>query len=400
MTGERRSGRPDRRDTPRGGRRVADKIRLAFFTALCAVAAAPASAQVKFGFDADSVAKARKLGMPVAYASAWAGSWNQKWGWKDVERKLRAAKDAGAVPVVQWWYWGDDISPNCVEHGCTDRYEGIKKDKANWMRLSNELADLIVNVMGPDSGTLVITETEFNKNGIENYEPFDGYLAEQADIFHARRLKVVLGFGNWGRSQWKNFDRAVASADLLGAQILQSSVRDASTYLSGADMLLQGARYNRQTFKKPTFVTDFAFSSYPEPSYLNDQDTVVREVFARMDEFRAAGVQGMIWRMLVDDPAFDTANYHGEAERHWGLLHADGSAKPAFTPFLNGMLTEKAYAEAEAAQSTAAAQLGSGQAEASLRVPSRRARDGRASAGQAVARRSSSTSTRAAAQRP
>ena len=399
MTGERRSGRPDRRDTPRGGRRVADTIRLALFTALCAAAAAPASAQVQFGFDADSVSKARQLGMPVAYGSAWAGSWVQKWGWKDVERKLRAAKAAGVVPVVQWWYWGDDISPNCVEHGCTDRYEGVRKDKANWTRLSNELADLIVNVMGPDSGTLVITETEFNKNGIENYEPFDGYLAEQADIFHARRLKVVLGFGNWGRSQWKNFDRAVASADLLGAQILQSSVRDASTYLSGADMLLQGARYNRQTFNKPTFVTDFAFSSYPEPSYLNDQDTVVREVFARMDEFRAAGVQGMIWRMLVDDPAFDTANYHGEAERHWGLLHADGSAKPAFTPFLNGMLTEKAYAEAEAAQSTAAAQQGSGQAEASLRVPSR-ARGGRATAGQAVARPASSTSTRAAAQRP
>ena len=398
MTGERRNACVDRRQTPRGGRRVGDKIRLALFTALCAAATAPASAQVQFGFDADSVSKARQLGMPVAYGSAWAGSWNQKWGWKDVERKLREAKDAGVVPVVQWWYWGDDISPNCVEHGCTDRYAGVRKDKANWTRLSNELADLIVNVMGPDSGTLVITETEFNKNGIENYKPFDGYLAEQADIFHARRLKVVLGFGNWGRSQWKNFDRAVASADLLGAQILQSSVRDASTYLSGADMLLQGARYNRQAFNKPTFVTDFAFSSFPEPSYLNDQDTVVRDVFARMDEFRAAGVQGMIWRMLVDDPAFDTANYHGEAERHWGLLHADGSAKPAFTPFLNGMLTEKAYAEAEAAQSAAAAQLGGGQVEASLRVPSR-ARDRRASAGQAVAR-PASRSTRAAAQRP
>ena len=31
-------------------------------------------------------------------------------------------------------------------------------------------------------------------------------------------------------------------------------------------------------------------------------DTVIREIFARMDEFRAAGVEGMIWRMLADDP--------------------------------------------------------------------------------------------------
>ena len=355
MISDRRSGRVDRRHAPRGGRRLADKLRLALFAAVCAVAAAPstASAQMKFGFDADSIPKARQLGMPVAYASAWAGAWNQKWGWKDVERKLRAAKDAGVVPVVQWWYWGDDISPACVERGCNDRYEGVWKDKATWTRLSNELADLIVTVMGPDSGALVITETEFNKNGIEDYEPFDGFLADQAAIFHARKLKVVLGFGNWGKSQWRNFDRAVASADLLGTQILRSSIRDSVTYLSGADVLLQGALYNQQTFRKPTFITDFAFSSYPEPSYLNDQDTVVRDVFARMDEFRAAGVEGMIWRMLLDDPQFDTSNYHGEAERHWGLLHADGTAKPAFMPFLNGMLTEKAYAEAAAASAAA-----------------------------------------------
>ncbi|OFW02741.1 MAG: hypothetical protein A3I61_16375 [Acidobacteria bacterium RIFCSPLOWO2_02_FULL_68_18] len=65
-----------------------------------------------------------------------------------------------------------------------------------------------------------------------------------------------------------------------------------------------------------------------------------REIFRRMDEFRAAGVQGMVWRMLSDDPAFDTANYHGPAERHWGLLRADGSPTRAFTPFLNGLLKE------------------------------------------------------------
>jgi hypothetical protein len=42
MTGERRSGAAaDRRQTPRGGRRVSDKIRLALFTAVCAVAGGP-----------------------------------------------------------------------------------------------------------------------------------------------------------------------------------------------------------------------------------------------------------------------------------------------------------------------------------------------------------------------
>jgi hypothetical protein len=339
---ERRHSHTDRRRTSRGGRRASDLVRTGIVAAACALASTSAIARVpmQFGFDAKSVDRARSLGMPVTYGSTWAGAWNQKLGWKGVEEDLRRAKAAGAIPVVQWWYWGDDISPSCVENGCKDKYHGVQKDKATWSRMSNELADLIVRVGGADSQALVVIETEFNKNGIENYEPFDGYLAEQAAIFHQRGLKVVVGFGNWGQSQWKNFDRAVAAADLLGTMALQSSVRDASTYLSGADRLIAAAQYFHKTFGKPTFVTDFAFSSYPDPSYELYQDTVIRDIFRRMDEFRAAGVQGMVWRMLSDDPTFDTNNYHGMAERDWGLLHADGRPKLAFTPFLNGMLKE------------------------------------------------------------
>jgi hypothetical protein len=299
---------------------------------------------IGFGFDAAAIAKARELGMPVAYGSTWVGSWIQKWGWGGIEQDLRTAKAAGVVPVIQWWYWGDDISPQCVENGCMDKYQGVQKDKATWYRMSHELGDLIVRVLGPESNALVIVETEFNKHGIETYEPFDGYLADHAKIFHDRGAKVIVGFGNWGLVHWKNFDRAVASADLLGAMVLQSSIHEASTYLSGADLLLSAAAYNKSTFGKPTFVTDFAFSSYPEPSYERFQDTVVRDVFSRMNEYRDAGVQGMVWRTLHDDPTFDTANYHGMAERHWGLLHADGTPKMAFGPFRDGMLAEQALA--------------------------------------------------------
>jgi hypothetical protein len=291
---------------------------------------------IQFGLDTKSVAIARQLGMPVAYGSTWAGPWNQKFGWKGIEDDLKTAKANGTTPVVQWWYWGDDISPSCVENGCQDRYHGVRKDRATWTRMSNELADLMVRVGGPNAQALVVIENEFNKNGIESYEPFDGYLAEQAEIFHKRGIKVIISFGNWGRPHWKNFNRAVGSADMLGTMALQSSLRDASTYMSGADSLISAAKYFHTTFGKPTFVTDFAFSSYPEPSYEGYQDMVVRDIFRRIDELSAAGVQGMIWRMLSDDPKFDTTNYHGVAERHWGLLHADGRPKPAFESFRIG----------------------------------------------------------------
>jgi hypothetical protein len=287
---------------------------------------------MRFGFDTKSIQKGRGLGVPVSYGNTWAGSWNQKLGWGGVEQDMQQARAAGVTPVIPWWYWGDDISPSAVENGVTDRYQGVHKDRATWTRLSNELADVVARASGP--GALIVIEPEFNKNGIENYEAFDGYLADQAAIFHQRGLKVVIGFGNWGRSSWTNFDRAVGAADLLGTMSLQSSLRDASTYLSGADQLLGAAQYFQSKFGKSTLIYDVGFSSYPEPAYETYQDDVVSDIFRWMPEFQSAGVQGLIWRMLADDPGFDTSNYHGIAERYWGLLHADGTPKQAFRWFV------------------------------------------------------------------
>ena len=286
---------------------------------------------MRFGFDTKSIQQGRALGVPVSYGTTWAGSWNQKYGWGGIEQELQQARSAGVTPVIPWWYWGDDISPSCIDNGCDDRYQGVHKDRATWMRLSNELADLMARAGG--SGATVVIEPEFNKNGVENDEAFDGDLAEQASIFHRRGIQVVIAFGNWGRPQWAHFDRAIAAADLLGTMSLQSSVRDQSTYLSGASQLLSAAQYYQSSFGKPTLMYDVGFSSYPEPSYETNQDTVVAEIFRRMPEFQAAGVRGMIWRMLADDPSFDTSNYHGIAERYWGLLHADGKPKTAFRWF-------------------------------------------------------------------
>lgn len=339
----RRSSSADRRQTARGGRRTADLAGAGAFALLCLLLqSATASAQIKFGFDADSAKVARRNGMPVSYGSLWAGAWNQKWSWGGVQTQLQTAKSAGVTPLVQWWYWGDDISPSCVENGCPDRYHGVSKDRATWTKMSTQLADLIVKTVGTNA--IVVLECEFNKSGIENYEPFDGYLAEQVKIFKSRNLKVAIEFGNWGRPRWSSFDRAVAGADYLGAMALQSSRRDASRYRDGADSLLSQARFYKNTFRKPVFVTDFAFSSYPEPSYETLQDLVVIDIFKRMAEFRSAGVKGMVWRMLADDPNFDTNNYHGVAERHWGLLRANGSRKAAFTSFSRGIKAELALA--------------------------------------------------------
>jgi hypothetical protein len=329
--------------TVRLGRRAADVVHV---TAVPTPSAREGGtivslAPMRFGVDMASVGKAASQGLSVAYGAFWVGPWTQKYGWDETDRNLKEARKRDVVPVVNWWYWGDDINPQAVEQGTEDRYHHIHKDRAGWTRMSQQLADHIDKAMGGQE-TIVVLETEFNKNGIESYAPFDDYLAEQIRILQAKPgIKVVLGFGNWGRQGWGRFPKAIAASDMLGIQLLQSSVRDAATYAKAPDALVSAARYIHAQFDKPSLIVDLALSSYGA-HYEDSQAAVMADLFQRLPELKVAGVQGLIWRAITDDPKFDTANYHGEAERHWGLLRADGSAKPAFAAFTTGVRVESA----------------------------------------------------------
>jgi hypothetical protein len=347
----------DRRAGFRGGRRLSDAARvgaltLSLFAAAGsakgaeapvkrAVATSTRSGPMRFGVDVDSVKELKAKGVDVSYGNFWVGPWTQKYGWGHTVDQLTIAKNQGVTPVINWWYWGDDISPRFVEQGGRDKYQGVHKDRATWIRMSTELAGHIYKTMG-DRETIVVLETEFNKQGIETYEPFDAYLADVVRIFHRQgNIKVVIGFGNWGSQHWAQFDQAVAEADIVGTQLLQSSLRDKGTYLNSVNTVIAGTKTLHDLFHKPVLLIDFIVSSYPEPTYEANQAKVVRELFARLPELKAAGLEGLIWRSLKDDPKFDTANYHGVAERHWGLMRADGSFKTAYGTFVAGITQER-----------------------------------------------------------
>jgi hypothetical protein len=304
----------------------------------------PTLLPLRFGVHVDSLATADRYSVPVNFGVFWMGSWTQKYGWGYAEQNLAAAKARGLTPVVHWWYWGDDISPDCVERGCQDPRQGVWKDRATWYRMTRELAAVIGKTM-QGAETIVIVETEFNKGGIEHYEPFDGYLLDQiVELHRIPGVKVVVGFGNWGLSHWARFDRAAAAADLVGTQLLRSSVRDASTYQQAVDTLVSGVAHLNNTFRKPSLVIDLALSSYPSAEYEAHQEAVVRTLFQRAGELQALGATGIVWRAIVDDASMDTSNYHGMAERHWGFVRSDGSEKPAFRPFIDGMRAAAAAA--------------------------------------------------------
>jgi len=303
-----------------------------------APAPAPApAAGMRYGVHMDSLPQADQYALTMHLGVFWMGSWTQKYGWGYAEQQLAAAKARGITPVVQWWYWGDDISPDCVERGCQDLRQGVWKDKATWYRMTRELGAVIQRVMG-GAEAIVVIENEFNKGGIEHYEAFDGYLLDQiVELHRVAGIRTVVAFGNWGLSNWARFDRASGASDFTGTQLLRSSVRDSATYQQAVDTLISGAVHLHNTFRKPSLIVDLAMSSYPSEEYEAYQAAVITDLFQRVGQLQSAGASGIVWREIVDDPTMDLSNYHGMAERFWGTIRADGSQKPAFAPFAQGI---------------------------------------------------------------
>lgn len=297
----------------------------------------PRGVPLQFGIDRHGTAFFEKRGMKPDLAAFWAGPWNERAGWDYLGEHAAGLADRGIAPVVQWYYWGGDISPGCVEQGCWTG--ALWKSRALWNADAAALADALHAGLQGRPG-FVVLETEFNKNGIEAYEPFDGYLVEHAAIFRARapELRLVLGFGNWEPSRWPAFDRAMAAMDLAGLQTMRAWTRDTSErYLGAADAVLEATRALHGTFGKPVLLHDLALSSYGVPDWEVEQERTVRGLFERGPQLAEAGLAGIVYRALDDNPTFPADEYYGEAERHMGLRTASGEWKPALDAWLAGL---------------------------------------------------------------
>src|ERR1041385_878049 len=210
---------------------------------------------VKFGMESAAISSQKTAGVAPDYGTFWIGSWTLKSGWGGPDSQLTNMKNAGVTPAVHFYYWGDDISPSCVENGCWSNLDQVQKDRAHWQTLAQQFTDHLNAQMG-GKPVVVFLETEFNKGGIETYEPFDGYLADKATFIHQTypAAQIVLAFGNWGSQYWGTFDRAAAASDMTGIQGMRGSTRDSlATYQTLYSGLQAGANTLHSKFGKPIF---------------------------------------------------------------------------------------------------------------------------------------------------
>jgi hypothetical protein len=311
---------------------------------------------VLFGMDSASMADQAAAGVKADYATFWIGPWTLNSGWGGPDGQLTAMKDAGVTPAIHFYYWGDDITPTCVENGCWSSLHNAQKTRAGWETLGTQMTDHLTAKMG-GKPVVVFLESEFNKGGISSYEPFDGYLAAMSDKLHAGypNAIVVLGYGNWDDGKWGNFDRAVAASDMVGLQAMRGSTKDsAAAYDALYDGTLAGVKKLKALFPgTPIMLTDVALSSYPEATYTQEQADNLGKFFTGMAALKSAGVTAIIYRSWHDSPNMDLANYYGQAERHWGLATAS-QTKPSGQVWIDGVKAERAGGSPAAATPTPA----------------------------------------------
>lgn len=284
------------------------------------VFAMPVAGAVSFGVDAASVPDMKAAGALPAYGQTWVGAWMRSSGWGGFESDLRTMRDNGVTPVVMWYYWGDGISVPCIQYGCNGN------SKSNWDAMAREMASRAEGVLGSRT-FLVVLEPEFNKNGVQDWETFDGHLEAQARAIKAEapNARIVVGFGHWGG--WDRFDRAAAASDHVGFQILRGSTRDSSAAaIAAADEMVRIGKSLRDRFGKSVVVFDLGIATYGGWEWV--QEAALKQVLAKKADLDAAGVKLVVWRYVRDNTF--SSGYFGPAESTWGVKYSWGGSKKGY----------------------------------------------------------------------
>lgn len=306
---------------------------------------------MKFGLDADSHQQQEAAGLTPDYQVLWVGVWNLQKGWRDTDAQLRRLHEANLTPAIQFYYWGDDMAPSCLQQsGCAG------KDLAGWTRLRQELAHHLQTNLHGDP-VLVVLETEFNKGSVAHLESLDEALALQATELKRSYpgATVVLGLGAWNPSAWGTWDRAAAASDAIGLQALQGFPATVPGTAPGTtapgtaagtlfNATVAHARTARAVFGLDVVLDDVAVASASGPAGAEAQRRDLAAFVAGMPALHEAGVTTMLYRAYVDNPSMGLDNYFGEAERHFGLATVSGELKPAGQLWVQAIQAQRAAA--------------------------------------------------------
>ena len=273
----------------------------------------------------DWLATAREHSLPSDLHGIWLPrSWQADW--LDTAT-LQRMSDSGTTPVVLHYFFDEGISK-----------ERIIAQREAWHRSLRRMAAAV----RIDGSVLIVMAPEFNddpppgETRLTDWAGFADELVAAVEILRAGAPNASIGLCAGDFSPDRNLSRVIDPvAGLL--YLLVFPVRRASPRLEGrlSDYLgvggaaLEYTRYLHDSFGLPVFLAYVAVSSYG--GWEQNQSRAIEDLVTHRAALHGAGAFGVIYFQMRDDP--EHTGYFGEAEKYFGLLAADGEAKPAVRAF-------------------------------------------------------------------
>lgn len=254
--------------------------------------------------------------IPATHITHWITR-QTNWRWES-SLALQAASRKGYTPVISYWYFGDEISPQFV-----------RDNKEKWyQQIQEKLIPLIKNT--PD--VMIVLEPEFNKRGVEKWPEWDGIVTRAIELIKegAPQAKVGLAIGDWEKyesgSPINNVARAIDASDFVAYLLMTSGTyENANTDLTQTipERSRRFVHFLKNTFDKPIYLAYIAIST--ENHWQQKQAVYLEGLLRDIPFYQQNNVIGLGFFSLFDSP--NQTGWFETAEPYFGLLGADGEDK-------------------------------------------------------------------------
>ncbi|TKB53006.1 tetratricopeptide repeat protein [Ferrimonas aestuarii] len=281
-----------------------------------------------------------KSDLPVQHLTLWITR-HSDWGWLQPDL-LKAASRAGYTPVIAFWYFGDEISPEFV-----DQHRQAYLDT-----LSQKLLPLIKDL--PQAYLLL--EPEFNKNGISDWAGWPKLMKTSFALIrqHAPNTKAALVLGDWqplGQQQ-PLVDEVVAMGDFTASMLMISPHTELAHQSPDWSPWVRTLRLSQQLNKRFNKPYMLAYAALPsEPRWQQRQAIELEKLKRLLPALQHQQLFSINWFNATDNP--QQQGWFAESEPYFGLFDIHHQPKAALRAFKHlGPITSASATVTDVSQSS------------------------------------------------
>ncbi|MGF1778341.1 hypothetical protein [Vibrio nomapromontoriensis] len=245
------------------------------------------------------------------------------WNWLRSDL-LRGAHQHGYIPMINYWFFGDQISPDYVQ--------------ANRQRYLDEIKNKLIPLLRDLPQAYLILEPEFNKQGIETWDGWDPLMLEVIALIrkHAPQIKVGLGLGDWDQPgstpSYNSAQKSIEASDFVASMLMLSSYTERAHSAPDWSAWIRALRLGEQLqkrFNKPWMLAYLSIAS--QPNWQAQQANELDKLTFYLPMLRQLGLFALNWFSLTDEP--NQTGWFSDAEQSFGLLDANYQAKTALATY-------------------------------------------------------------------